>query len=233
MIAVNYFDNKDQETIHVIGDSHSCFFYGADRCVIHAPRNGPLANPNSLVPGFKVYHVGPGLAFNLCKNNTTTRARERIIYLLNNVIEAGSRILLCFGEIDCRKEIFKAAKKNNITVEQSMEECVRRYVSVAKEIKARGYKVIVWGVVASTTDSTKLDPKSPRLGTCVERNILTRRFNERLETLLADESINFASLFEMLVDCTNETKDEFYLEDNVHLAQKMMPAAIEVIAQAY
>ena len=232
MLTLRY-PSKDNKTIHVIGDSHSCFFYGSDTCEAYFPDQFPLAKPGSLIPGFKVYHVGPALAYKLCEMNTTVQGRETIFYLLDNVIGAGSRVLLAFGEIDCRYHLFKAAEKYNGSVEQVMEECIRRYISVAKEIKARGYDVMIWGVVASRPDVTEIDDLALRWATCAERNILTRQFNDRLEYLLAEESIKFASIFEQLVDYANETKEELYLADNVHLSQKIMPAAIKAIERAY
>jgi len=243
-------DNKD---IYVIGDSHSVFFYGMDKYDAYSPSYFPWKPDSKLISRFKVYHVGPALAYNLCEMDTTIRGRETILCLLDTVIVAGSRVLLAFGEIDCRYHIFKAAKKYNIPVLQAMEKCIRRYISVAKEIKARGHDVMIWGVVASRSDVTETEclhglqkakalyvggirvPLNDtfQLATCAERNILTRQFNNRLEELLADESIKFVSIFEQLVDYANETKDELYLPDNVHLSQKIMPAAIEAIEQAY
>jgi len=217
MLSQNHYSN---DIVYVIGDSHSCFFYGSD------------LNPIPY-PGFKVYYIGSALAYNLIERDTTTRGSEQIFNILNNKISAGSKVLLVFGEIDCRYQIFKAAEKQNVPVKQVMEECVRRYVSFAKEIKARGYDVMVWGVVASQPDTIDINPLHCRLGTCAERNILTRQFNDRLEYLLAEESIKFASIFEQLVDYANETKDELYLADKLHLSQKVKPAAIKAIDRAY
>jgi len=245
---------RDDKDIYVIGDSHSIFFGGTDKCNPYSPSYFPWNPSRKSIAKFRVYHVGPALAYNLCKTNTTVRGRETILRLLDTVIVAGSRILLAFGEIDCRYLIFKAAKKLNIPVEQVMEHCIQRYISAAKEIKARGHDVMIWGVVASRIDMTDADKltlqranalymggirvtleidETFQFGTCAERNILTRQFNDRLEELLADEGIRFASIFEQLVDYANETKDELYLSDNVHLSQKVMPAAIEAIERAY
>ena len=243
---------RDKKGIYVIGDSHSVFFYGMDNYDDYSPSSFPWKPDSNLISSFKVYHIGPALAYNLCKMNTTVRGRETILYLLDNKIDAGSRVLLAFGEIDCRYYIFKASRKYNLSIEQTMENCIKRYISVAKEIKARGHDVMIWGAVASRSDvadvadltlqrsnavyvggiRVPLD-ETFQWATCAERNILTRQFNDRLEELLADESIRFASIFEQLVDYANETKDELYLSDNVHLSQKMMPAAINVIEHTY
>jgi len=243
---------RDDKDVYVIGDSHSVFFYGTDKCNPYSPGYFPWNPGSKSITKFRVYHIGPALAYNLCEMNTAVRGRETILRLLDNVIVAGSRILLAFGEIDCRYHIFRAAKKLNIPVGQAMENCIKRYISVAKEIKARGHDVMIWGAVASRSDIEDTDKltlqranalhiggmrvsldETFQFGTCAERNILTRQFNNRLEELLADEDIRFASIFEQLVDYANETKDELYLSDNVHLSQKVMPVAIEAIERAY
>jgi len=208
------------KTIHCIGDSHICFFFGSD--VYEDTING-----SSLIPHFKIYHVGPSLAYNLCKSGTKVMGREKTFGVLENVIPVGSTVMLCFGEIDCRYHILRQAKKQNKDTRTIADDCIGRYFDFIKEIKAKGYEVLVWAVIPSARDYGYRDPIYPRLGTCAERNDLTRYFNERLENLLAGESIKFISIFEQLIDGGNITKDQFYIADKVHISQKMMPAAIK------
>jgi len=208
--------------IHCIGDSHCYFFYGSDQY-----NDSLLGSFGSLLPYFMIHHVGASLAYNLCESGTTTGGREIILDLLEKEIPIGSRLMLCFGEIDCRYHIPKQASEQNKDVKVIIEECVERYFSFIKEIKAKGVEVLVWGVIPSTLDSTKNDPFYPRWGTCEERNSVTRYFNERLKRLLARESIKFISIFDQLVGAGNTTMIKYYLADKVHLAQSMMPAAIK------
>ena len=208
--------------IHCIGDSHCYFFYGSDEY-----NESMIGSFDSLLPYFKIHHVGAALAYNLCESGTTTGGREIILDLLEKEIPVGSRIMLCFGEINCRYHIPKQASQQNKDVKIIIEECVERYFSFIKEIKTRGYEVLVWGAIPSTLDSTKNDPFYPRWGTCEERNSVTRYFNEKLRSLLSGESIKFISIFDQLVGVGNVTKDEYYLKDKIHLSQKTMPAAIK------
>lgn len=217
---------NDMKTIHCIGDSHCCFFYGQDKVI---KIEGKI---DSLIPFFKVYYIGPSLAYNLCTLGTTTRGREIIFELLENKIPQGSRILLCFGEIDCRLHILKQAKIQNKDVNTTVEDCVKRYFSFIKEIKAKGYEVLVWNVVATAVDSVQNGEGYPKQGTCEERNSLTKHFNEELKKLLVDESIKFISIFDKLVDGKNLTKEEFYM-DPTHLSQKIMPDVIEELRKIF
>ena len=213
---------KRDVMIHCIGDSHCYFFYGSDEY-----DEGLVGSFDSLLPYFKIHHIGSSLAYNLCSEGTTTGGREKILGLLDNHIPAGSRVMLCFGEIDCRYHIPKQAGLQNKDVKIIIEECVNRYVGFIKEIKAKGFDVLVWGVIPSPIDSAKADPFFPRWGTCQERNSVTRCFNEKLESMLNGESIKFVSLFDQLVGVGNLTKGQHYLADKIHLAQTMMPAAIK------
>ena len=208
------------KTIHCIGDSHSNFFYGQDKIVYGHERN------DSLIPYFKVYHLGPSLAYSLSSSGSTVQGREQVFNLLGNKIPKGSRVLFCFGEIDCRYHILKQSKEKNKDVQAVMETCINRYFKFIKEVKDKGYEVLIWGAIPSAHDSVQVDPELPRIGNCVERNRLTRNFNERLRELAANESIKFVSIFEQLVDKNSISKQDYYMDD-IHLSQEAMPLAIK------
>lgn len=210
---------NSMKTIHCIGDSHSCFFYGQDKIVSSLEKN------ESLIPYFKVYNIGPSLAYNLCTSGTTTGGREKILELLGNKISVESRVLLCFGEIDCRYHILKQAKDQNKDVNIIVKDCVKRYFDFIKEVKTKGYEVLVWGVIPTASDSMLMEMTYPLFGTHTERNAVARSFNEELKNLLALESIELISIFDQLVDSENVTKEEFFM-DQIHLSQEAMPAAI-------
>ena len=182
---------------------------------------------DSLLPYFKIYPIGPSLAYNLTKLGTTNKGREIILGILENEIPIGSRVMFCFGEIDCRYHIFNQAREQNREFEEIVDDCVQHYFDFIKEVKAKGYEVLVWAVIPSARDFGYYDPFYPRMGTCAERNELTRCFNGKLKNLLDSESIKMISIFNQLVDDENVTRDQYYLADKVHLSQKMMPAAIK------
>lgn len=219
------------EKTYCIGDSHVCFFAGNDEYIIRNTGNG-VHRVHSENDQYEVYHIGPSLAYNLCVPNATNRGREKLFFLLDNRIPAESKVLMCFGEIDCRYQILKYAEALNKSVDKTIDDCVRRYVGVIRGVRARGFDVCVWGVIPSVPDSVIEDEMYPRRGTCAERNIITRQFNHKLEDVLEDESIKFASVFDLLID-GDRTKQEFYLDDRVHLSQKIMPVATQMIERVY
>jgi len=208
--------------IHCIGDSHCYFFYGSDEYDIRA-----IDWTDSLLPYFKIYSVGPALAYNLGTLGTKTKGREITFGILEKLIPVGSRIMLCFGEIDCRYHIFRQSRIQQKDFRAIAEDCVRHYFDFIKEIKVKGYEVLVWATIPSSRDFGYYDPNYPRLGTCEERNCITKYFNEKLKSLLDGESIKLISIFDQLVDGENVTRDQYYLADKVHLSQQMMPAAIK------
>jgi tetratricopeptide (TPR) repeat protein len=214
--------------IHCIGDSHACFFSGRDEIhnvwPFHIGENLP----------FRSYRLGAPLAYNLCTPNTTTRGRENLFLILETLPEQ-SNVLLTFGETDCRAHLGKQADLQNRPVEDIVRECVDRYFGVVQEIRNRGFKVGVWGVIPSTEkDASRYttDHPFPVYGTCKERNIITRLFNDYLEKLCLYNNIIFISLFKDFIH-DDLTADLYYYMDPNHLAQKAFPLALSKILAKY
>ncbi len=212
--------------VHCIGDSHACFFRGQDKIVFSLEEN------DSLIPFFKIYHIGPVLAYNLCESNASTQGREKIFELLDNRIPPGSKLLLCFGEIDCRNHILRQSERQKRFFEDVTEECVSRYFQFIKEVNAKGYEVLVWGVVPNAPDDAPEYPNFPTCGSCFERNRVTRCFNQKLKELLDAENIKFISIFDKLIDSQGLTIKEFYM-DFTHLSQNAMGFALEEIRKCH
>ena len=209
-------------TIHCIGDSHSSFFCGQDRIV------GRMEDNSSCLLGFQVYYIGPVLAYNLCEENSSTKGREIIFHILKTKIPMGSRLLLCFGEIDCRYHILKQADCQNIRYCLVVDECVARYVRFIKEIKSNAYDVYIWNATPTAPDSSTTNSAYPRYGTEPQRNGVTAYFNNRLQSALQEIEVPFVSIFDQLIDSRSYTRRE-YLMDGIHLSQKAMPLAKNAI----
>ncbi len=210
-----------RDVIHCIGDSHANLFSGV-----------PFVQPSwpepheDLISLFRTYRLGPVLAYNLSRSGTRTRGREKLFAVLNT-IPIGSRVLFCFGEIDCRAHLLKQAEKQNRGTEDVVNECVDRYFSVIKEVSQMGYGVLVWHVPPSTRFIVK-GGEYPTYGTCLERNRVVHQFNRRLSELIEENSLKAISIFDRLVDRDGLTKIE-YFRDSIHLSQKVMPFVIEEI----
>ena len=209
--------------IYCVGDSHSTFFAGRDR--IQADRSW-----RRLIPCFRVFYLGPVLAYNLPKNGTTTGGREKFLALLGKEIPRGSWIMTVFGEIDTRAHLLGQVDKKGLSVEQVTEACAENYFSFVMELRERGYRPIVYNVVASRPDwdgmsaSQKID--FPYEGTQAERNHAVRLLNKGLQRRCREQNIPFLDTFDLLVDENGVTRPECYM-DEIHLSQHIMPETME------
>jgi hypothetical protein len=208
------------EKIYCIGDSHVHFFSGWNHVGPEYPKKY-----YGRLPYFKTYRVGAVLAYNLCKMETSTQGREKLFKILTSEIPRGAKILLCFGEIDCRAHLLKQADFKKNSSSELVKECIDRYVSVIEEITKIGFEVIVWNVTPSSLDDIQ-DNSYPSYGSCLERNNVSRLFNDYLRERCEKNQIKFISIFDKLIDENGLSKKEYYM-DAIHLSQKAMPLALE------
>ncbi len=198
--------------IHCIGDSHASFFSGKDQMQPVWPEGN-----RGIYPQFQAYRLGAVLAYNLCKANSTSGGRELLLAVLDT-IPAQDTVMLCFGEIDCRIHIPKRGG--------DPKPCADRYASVVREVKER-FRTLVWHAVPSTP----VDGKDGAVGTCLERNAITREFNDRMQDHCEDMDVGFVSIFNKLLH-PDGTTDSKYFMDDLHLSQLAMPFAQEAVAWA-
>ena len=211
--------NNKEKLIYCIGDSHASFFSGLDEMQLEWPK--PVENS---LPFFRVMRLGPVLAYSLYRYGTKTRGRENLFKAIRK-IPPKSKVLLCFGEIDCRNHILKQAALQKRALEEVVAECVDRYTSVAGELKDMGHEIILWGVSASSLNNNPPNSEFPTYGTCIERNRATAIFNRFLADWCVANKTKFVSIFDELIDSQYRTKTEFYA-DQIHLSQKVMPLTI-------
>jgi len=216
--------------IYCIGDSHVSFFSGEDNTQPLWPKPS-----QDRLPFFKSFRLGAILAYNLVEYNTQMKGREILFTLLDRGIPVPERsippesnVLLCFGEIDCRAHLLKQAEQQKRPVESVVEECANRYFSVAQEVKRLGYDVFLWNVIPSTRFEFVGNKEFPTYGACLERNYVTRLFNDNLDAACATNDITFVSIFDQLLALDGLTNMDFY-RDKVHLSQKAMPLALNAL----
>lgn len=212
--------------IYCVGDSHANFFSGFDEMQPEWPSDG-IKNGH---PFFKAFRIGPVLAYNLCRNNSSTRGREKLMELLSQ-FPPKSNVLFCFGEIDCRAHIVLQVKRQSRTVEAIIKTVADRYFSVVKEVQGMGFTPLIWNVIPSapTDINSKINVPAKYLfhGTQKERNDVTRRFNAYLKTLAKDRDIFFMDFFDKLMNEDGSVKLEYYCQDDIHLSQRAMPIVLE------
>jgi len=211
-------DKIDKNIIHCIGDSHVSFFSGWNKIAPVWP-----VPVKDRLPFFKSYHLGPALAYNLCEINSQSRGRENLFEVLKT-IPPGEKVLLVFGEIDCRAHLLKQADRQNRDIPEVAQECVQRYFSAIEEVSKMGYEVMVWAAIPSFP-CNYIDSEYPAYGSPKERNRATRLFNEEIERLCRNNGLRFISIFDQLLTKRGNTKIRYYM-DFAHLSNKAMPLAI-------
>ena len=215
--------------IHCVGDSHANFFSGYDEPQPEWPGSGI----RHRLPYFRCYRIGPVLAYNLNQLGTTSLGREKLLHLLS-VLDKGSMILFCFGEIDCRAHIILQAQKQKRPVAAVVNEVVERYQQVILETEKKGFKPLLWNVVPSAPSDINerilVPPQYLFHGSCAERNQVTRLFNQALHDWSQRLHIPFLNIFEQLFDCKGQVNQDFYC-DEIHLGQKAMPLVLQKLAE--
>jgi lysophospholipase L1-like esterase len=186
-----------------------------------------------LLPWFRTYHVGPSLAYNLIEKNTSSGGREKIEAILKEAVPPGSHLLLCFGEIDCRAHLVRRVREDATTSQDSVAICAQRYGEFISEIKATGFRPVVYNVIPSRSPYRRADQRGEgwvAIGSPRERNEVTHRFNQKLADHCRNLEIPFLETFDLL--CRNQHQaDSWYYFDNIHVAQRAMPLVQQALRQ--
>lgn len=208
--------------IHCIGDSHAAVFSGVDEMVPTWPERS-----NDTIEYFRSYRIGAATAYQL----------ESKIPILNDIISRCVRkedsVLFCFGEVDIRAHLLKQAELQGVLVSDIVNECVDRYFQVILYYKQLGYNTIAWGPIASHHDARPY-VGGPTFGNCLERNLVTEMFNNRLELRCNQYSVGFVTIFPKMID-VNKITVLGYLDDwtdsHIHLTQAAMPLILESLQE--
>jgi len=201
-----------------LGDSHSSVFSEEERIIPQWPKKD-----FKIFSRFKPIRIGPATAYNL----------ENKISLLNIVLNRtfyfkNSLVLFCFGEVDIRAHLIKQSKLQNKDIDLLIKECVDRYISAIKKVKPyRKIKKAVFAPIASWSDEKPYS--GPSFGTNLERNNVTKKFNEYLEEQCNKKNFDFISIFNEMLNIDGTTNSK-YLDDfgtGIHLNQQAMPLILE------
>lgn len=213
-------ENKTTEVIYCIGDSHSNIFSGHNKMQPIWP-----ISHKDLLAGLRAFRVGPALAYNLVNENSTTGGRKKILSILDE-IPINSKILLCFGEIDCRKHIVKQAEKQSVSIDSVAQKVAQNYIKFAKELIKTGYKVCI----LAATPTTKYDLSRTQMsyGTYAQRYEATSALNKYLEIYCEEDSLIFANPNALLLTRTKTPKIRYYV-DSIHLSQFALPIILHTL----
>lgn len=215
--------------IYIIGDSHVSIFSGVDS-----------------IDGYNI-HIQPEYGYCYILENgeiKTLRPRNEFIQKIPNVIaiKMGSHtaynlinkldkidriikdykmteedtILLQFGEIDIRVHIgFKPSIENSIT------ECVERYLDVLKYIKNKGYRVGVFAPFSSLPDELVYNI-GRNYSNSQNRNKITTKFNELLREKMYENNMLFKDIHKFMLK-EDYSSNQKYFKDNIHVSKEVLP----------
>ena len=201
--------------IHVIGNSHTCFFRGTDTV---AGKTWDKQFSDDRIPGYKTYNIGP---------STACKFKEKHLEKVYEVIDAAQiqpeePMLLVFGEIDCRWHIGLRAEQDEQHVWDVVNRTVSEYFEGISEFRQR-QNVVVWGV-SPPRDGTEANEEECIYGNSILRFNITRIWNQAVMERCDAHAIPYASIFWDL--CPNgHSCDEGYHIDEIHLGQKAMKFA--------
>jgi lysophospholipase L1-like esterase len=212
--------------VYVIGDSHVCALSG--RNVIHDSFPIDLGDG---IPWIRSIRLGAVLAYNLVSLDTRNQGRQRLFTVLR-ILPPGANVLLCFGEIDCRAHLLKQAEKQARPLVAIVRECVRRYARVIREVQSLDFRVGVLAPFASSWDRVDPSIDFPYVGTCQERNAVTRLFTSSLTEQCAKLTVPVISILDDLVDKNGQSNRKYFL-DGCHLSTRALPLLLPRIRTAF
>jgi hypothetical protein len=222
----------NKETIFVVGDSHTDIFnhntYSSKRQIYKDCKLNNMLSVNTFnAPNFVTYHIGAALAYTTNATKSSFNSLNKTEFLIKQgLLPYGSKILCCFGEIDCRVHVKKQAEQSKISISNVIDNILHNYEEYLLYLRDMGYRVIAYGPVSSQKDSVKIDSAFPRYGSELERNKITEQFNKKLYEFCGKNRIAYFSVYEFLINSDGSTKGEYFC-DGVHLNLK----ALEFIMQ--
>jgi len=190
--------------IYVIGDSHVAIFSIYNDQNYMLPLNKMCKSPlHSLCS----YRTDPHTAYNLINK---INEFEQIIRELD--IKDEDILIFSYGEVDIRCHI---GFHNSYGVESVVNSAIENYLRFLLHFKKK-YNVGVWGPIASGADNGMQGNGRPSFKTSIERNKITKMFNNRLEERCDQHNIIFKSIFKTLLSNDRDTNTAYYV-DGVHL----------------
>lgn len=195
---------------YVLGDSHALAFSGIEKSPNELPVRKWVLSQNKI---FNAINVGPFLAFNLSKSD-----KKNIIENILLDVPIGSKVIFCFGEIDCRAHLVNQAKKQSRSIKDVAYECASAYLSFVKNITRDKFEPSIWNVIPAYEVSK--NSQFPYRGKLEERLLAIMSFNDRL----SKGNFPFISITNSL-NSDNKLPKRYYI-DTLHLNPKIVTPLI-------
>lgn len=162
------------KNLYVIGDSHTVIWEGGDvLCRTQVPKFDNVV----------VRHLPQPLAWNLMNQDGLSIGKWGIEVFKNltkdHVDKSNtSAVMLSFGEIDIRTQVFKRALISSSTLEESVSLIVDRLINFSEYLYDKiNLPILIWEPIATQSGGVT-DPSFPATGTEYERNYSTKVFQQ-------------------------------------------------------
>lgn len=211
-------------TIYVFGDSHSSMFN-----VMHKQESVPGPEKFKVSPeavehegfeGFLDRSSGVPLAYSLEKHH------DVIMKELESIpFKDGDEMWFIFGEIDVRFHIFYWHQKLEISLDESINNVVVRYIAYVKKLRELGYNIHIVSVVPPQSNPSAFhnDPTyeilNPIRGegiTVEDRVYMTEKLNFELNKACVDNGIPFRDVHQFIVDPITRCNISEMTRDGMH-----------------
>jgi hypothetical protein len=202
----------NRATIHVIGDSHVKPF------VFRSP--------------FLVHHISQATAYNLDKDNSFSQSKRYLRSFLPEVNKERDVLLLVFGEIDARVQIYSQFRKRNgaMGIENIIEATTVKYGKTIRKLKDDGFAVCVHGIPPAARKN--FVSNLPLLAAPEQRSEISSVFNKKLGEFCRQSDVAYIDVQSVSADENGFMKKQ-YVADEVHLNGKIVPFVKEGIIQAF
>lgn len=207
------------ERLFIFGSSHVSQFCGEDRII---PESNELIRFESDKLEYHVMRLGPCTAYNFFWNESYY---PRVLRVLRGMSQEGAAVCLMLGEIDCRVHIGRRLEGGASLVE-AVEEVVDRLSMCLIDLGKRGWNVVVIGVQPASTHPPCTIEWCPAVGTCEQRNLITREMNRQLERKCRIHGFKWCSVFDQLM-LDDGSPNMSYFMDYVHLRGSMVRSLYE------
>jgi hypothetical protein len=181
--------------IHIIGDSHSMSFKSGS---------------------FIIHHLGPATAFNLNKNSSSTHSKKKLVKILKSLDKTNEKIILIFGEIDCRIHIYNTFMKNEkkIPLNKIIARTIKNYEEVLDFINSKNINFYVCSIPPAGTQGNCFN--YPFYADKPTRAKIHRHFNNLLEERCRTKGYKYINLYKK-VSNRNGFAIKKYMADEIHL----------------
>jgi len=210
--------------IYAFGDSHSSMFNIAHRRELGLGIENFQVLPEAVdlegFEGFKDMSSGVPLAYSLEKHH------DAIMKVLESIpFKDGDEMWFVFGEIDVRFHIFYWHQKLGISLDESINNVVIKYISYVKKLREQGYNIHIVSVVPPQPNPSPFhnDPTyevmNPIRGegiTVADRVYMTDVLNSGLRKACVENDIPFRDIHHFIVDPITRCNIPEMTRDGMH-----------------